>query len=199
MAVAPIAEKTDEGTYAGLRVSVDEYLDLPEDGNRYQLINGVILMSPRAVPIHQEVAGEVFFQLRAFLRSRKIGRAFQEIDVVLDSSVQGGLIYSPDVIFVRNEHVPKKNKPLMGPPDLAVEVISPGSRRLDTKTKRDDYERFDVQEYWLIDPEREKYTFFRLKSGKYVEITPGADHFNSEAVPGFVVDLVALREAMKGW
>jgi Uma2 family endonuclease len=199
MAIAPIENQIDDGPYAGLRLGVDEYLELPEDGNRYQMINGVILMSPRAVPIHQVVAAEVVFQLQCFLRAHQIGKVFPEIDVVLDSSPRGGLIYSPDAIFVRNERLPRKNKAMVGPPDLVMEVISPGSRRMDTKTKRDDYERCGVLEYWLIDSDRQEYTFFRLRDGKYIEETPEQDIFKSEAVPGFVLDLAALREVMKGW
>src|SRR5262249_11128470 len=161
MATAPVLEETGENSYAGLRVSVKEYLALPEDGNRYQLINGVILMSPRAMPLHQVVAAELISQLQYYLRVNPHGKVFPEIDVVLDASSTHGLVYSPDIVFVRNERLPRKNKAMTGPPELVVEIISPGSRRLDSKTKREDYERFGVLEYWLIDPDRQTYTFFR--------------------------------------
>jgi Uma2 family endonuclease len=201
MAVAPSWETQiiEQAPYAGLRVSVEEYLELPEDGNRYQLINGVILRSPRAMPLHQAVAMEIGWQLESYLRRKPIGKIFPEIDVVFDASPKSGLIYVPDLIFVPKKRLPRKNKAMVGPPDLAVEVISPGSRRLDTKTKREDYERYGVMEYWLIDPDQKRVTFFRLKNNKYLEIAPDADTYKSEAVPGFVLDLKSLRVAMKGW
>ena len=68
---------------------------------------------------------------------------------------------------------------LRGAPDLAVEIVSPQSRRYDSETKRADYERFGVLEYWLIDPQRGSFTFLRLASGRYAEVAAEGDLFRS--------------------
>ncbi len=78
-------------------------------------------------------------------------------------------------------------------PDLAVEILSPASRSLDTKTKRDDYDRTGVGEYWLIDPERETFTFYRNVNGKFASAESAGDHFESKIVAGFRLDLAKVR------
>lgn len=88
---------------------------------------------------------------------------------------------------------------IFGAPELIVEAISKGSRRFDTETKKGDYERFGVREYWLIDPARQAMTFYRLQDGQFVEVPASADSFESEAVPGFRLDLKRVRETFKPW
>src|SRR5262245_55103036 len=133
MAVAPILEQTEEGPYAGLRLSVDEYLQLPEDGNRYELINGVVFRSPSPVPIHQIVAGEISRQLNNFLIENAIGKAMHDTDVVFETSEGAGLVYQPDLVFIPHEKLPPMDRPITNVPNLVVEILSPGSRRLDTR------------------------------------------------------------------
>jgi Uma2 family endonuclease len=186
--------------FAGLRMSVEEFLDLPDDGCKYEMIDGVVTMSPSPVPSHQRVAGEIFAQIKWFLRSHPVGEAFTELDVHLNAGRGGGdLVYSPDVIFVRRERLADMRERIVGAPDLVVEIISRGSRKRDTITKRGDYERFGVGEYWYFDPARETMTFLRLSGGAFVEITPVVDAFTSLAVPGFVLDLKPARQAFKPW
>ena len=72
--------------------------------------------------------------------------------------------------------------------------MSQGSRRYDRITKKVDYERFGVLEYWLVDPERDAIILWRLRAGRYVEIEPEGKRFASEAIPGFVLDLTKVRK-----
>src|SRR5262245_53680057 len=69
--------------YDGLRATADEYFALPDDEFRYELIDGVILMSPSPTTNHQYVAAEVFLQLSTFLRRSPVGMAFYELDIRL--------------------------------------------------------------------------------------------------------------------
>jgi Uma2 family endonuclease len=91
------------------------------------------------------------------------------------------------------EHRARSRRRIVGPPALVVEAASAGSRRYDAITKRDDYERFGVAEYWPVDPEPDVVTFHRLEDGQYVVVAPEGDRFASRAVPGFVLDLAAVR------
>lgn len=80
-----------------------------------------------------------------------------------------------------------------------VEVLSPGGEARDVRTKRDDYERFGVGEYWIIDPRARSFLFLCLTpQGRYAQAAPSGDRFESGAVEGFVLDTAAVRSAMEG-
>lgn len=194
------ADASDEGTFAGLRMTADEFLELPDDGHKYELIDGVVMMSPRATPPHYRTTRSILRQLDSFCIANPIGEVFSEIDVRLGQDGSGrDLVYAPDIVFVRHDRQIDLTRLIDGVPDLAVEVISRGSRRIDTITMRNDCEKFGVREYWLIDPARKSMTFLRLKDGKYAEVAPDGNKYASEAVPGFVLDVAAVRETFKPW
>lgn len=180
--------------YAGLRMTADEYLALPPDGERYELVEGVVVMSPSPILRHQAVSGEIFGQLHAYLRTNPIGFAFFEVDVRLGRGVGGrDLVFRPDLVFVRRDRFAVLPAYVTGAPDLVVEVVSPSHRRYDRETKRTEYERHAVPEYWVIDPEEATVELWRLDGGAYTDVTPAGDAFPSQAVPGFVLDLGAVR------
>lgn len=175
--------------YAGLRMDADEYLALPDDGFKYELIDGVVLMSPAASFGHNDVAGMVEYLIRDFLIKSPVGSVVHETDV----RFAGDLVYRPDLSYVSNERASIITTIIEGPPDLIVEVVSRHNRPLDVRTKRRDYERFGVREYWIIDPADKTLTFLRLVNGQYAEIQPEADAFASEAIPGFRLNLAPIR------
>ena len=72
--------------------------------------------------------------------------------------------------------------------------MSQGSRRHDRITKKADYGRFGVLEYWLVDPDRDAMTFWRLRAGRYAEIEPKGNRLVSDAIPEFVLDLGKVRK-----
>ena len=151
-------------------------------------------MSPSPTPDHQDAATQISAQIVAFLNDHPVGKVFVELDVNLGQGPTGGdIVYRPDVVFIRTEKVARNRKRIDEPPDLAVEVISETSRRYDNETKKGDYERSGVSEYWVIDPKRGTMSFFRLRNGRYELIQPQGDKFTSEAVPGFVLDLARVR------
>jgi len=192
--VAPDDSFDHEPQYHGLRMSADEYLSLPEDGFSYELVDGVVCMSPSATPLHQKVALEIAFQLMSFLRGSPVGEAFTDVDVVIRRGSDGkDVVYQPDLVFVKPEKIAPDYSRLTGLPDVVVEVISTGRRRYDSETKRGDYERAGIGEYWLIDPYRKQLSFWRLEAGRYVEISPEGERFASQAAPGFVLDIARIR------
>jgi Uma2 family endonuclease len=94
----------------------------------------------------------------------------------------------PDVLFIAREHRGQIRKNYLdGPADLAVEIISPDSRKRDRKEKFEEYERAGVAEYWVIDPIRRQADFFQLGEDRvYHLITIGEDGvFRSAILPGF--------------
>ncbi|GMU24352.1 MAG: hypothetical protein AMXMBFR13_44260 [Phycisphaerae bacterium] len=62
----------------------------------------------------------------------------------------------------------------------------------EVRSKRQDYEHNAIAEYWLVDPQKERFTFYRLEGGRYTEARVRGSRFESRAVPGFSLDLVAL-------
>ncbi len=189
-----------EGPFTGLRMTADEFLRIPDESRDYELIDGVVIVTPSPTPRHQHVTVEILTQISIFLRTHPVGVVLVETDVHLGQGRTGGdVVYRPEIVFIRADDVPSIGDKLVGAPALVVEVISRGSRRIDTETKMHDYERLEVGEYWLIDPERDAITFLRLKDNRYIEVTPKEDMLRSTAVPGFSLDLAAVRKSFQAW
>lgn len=119
--------------------------DLPDDGLRYELIDGTLIVSPAPRPYHQRAIAELVAVLRTS-RSRGLEVLFAPLDWRPDgiTSVQ------PDVLVVRSAEVTRER--LVGTPLLLVEVASPASRALDRTVKFERYARAGVPQYWIVDP-----------------------------------------------
>lgn len=200
MAVTIAVGGSRDATFRGLRMTAEAFLEIPDDGFNYELLDGVVMMSPSPKPVHQRVAVRIAFELGKFLEDHPVGEVLTEIDIHLGVGPGGGdVVYKPELIFVRAERLPQMQECIVGGPDVVVEVVSRGSRRMDRETKKQDYERAGVLEYWLIDPELESMTFWRLKGGRFEEVAPVNEAFASEAVPAFVLDLARVRETFESW
>lgn len=198
MFIALLDANDKQVLYRGLRMSADEYFRLEDDGFRYELIDGVVCMSPSPLPVHQKVAVQLVVQIANYLEDHPVGTVFVELDVQLGAGPNGGdLVYRPDVVFLRAERVAQNQERIVGPPDLIVEVVSNTSRRYDNETKKDDYERCGVREYWIIDPHLETMAFYALREGRYVELTAQDDRLHSEVIAGFALDLERVRGAFR--
>lgn len=180
---------------AGLRMTAEEYLQLEEDRFRYELIDGVICLSPSPTPRHQHVMLRIVTDIHAFLEANAVGYVLFGVDVPLRQGPNGGdLVYRPDIVFIRSEIPKPLPERIAAPPQLVVEIISETSRAYDSQTKMADYERVGILEYWLIDPLRGAMTFYRLEAGRYIEAAAQGDRFQSRAIPGFVLDLSRVRQ-----
>jgi Uma2 family endonuclease len=187
-----------EARYHGMRLTAEEYYELEDDGCRYELIDGVVCMTPSPIRKHGLVSSEIAVQLGIYLKKYPVGEFAKDIDVLLGKGPRGGdLIYRPDIMFFRSGRVPDDAERYELVPDLVVEVASVSTRRFDRETKKADYERLGVSEYWIIDPRRKTMTFYRLEQGRYVEVLPDSDGFASTAVPGFTLDLAEVRKTFK--
>lgn len=174
-----------------MRCSAEEYLELPADGFWYQLINGVVLMSPEPTPRHQRLLVQLVVQMEG-AASRAGGTVLPEVDVRLGAD----LVYSPDIAYVGPGRPFSEDAALAIVPDLVVEILSPSSRGMDLRTKRSDYERFGVREYWVIDPEERRILLFRPRDGAFVESECSGATASSEVIPGLRFDLAAIRAVM---
>ncbi len=180
--------------YAGLRMTADEYLSLGETQERYELIDGVVTMSPSPSRRHNRV---LRFVIRALeeCADRTPGLDFVfETDICLSDDV----VYQPDLAVYAPGRLPPGANPVSVIPDLVVEVLSPGSRGLDLKSKRDDYERFGVGEYWVIEQSGISARVWRREGDRFVEASITSTVLSCASVPGVVVDLARLRGFVDG-
>jgi Uma2 family endonuclease len=142
----------------------EDYARLGE-GQRYQLIRGVLLAEPGPTYWHQGSAGEIFSYLHLFLKEHKLGRVYYELDVILAPDVT----VRPDITVLLNESVSKltsKGYP-NGAPDLAIEVASPGTAKYDRIVKRELYAEYGMPEYWIVRPEEKSVELLILENGSY--------------------------------
>lgn len=131
-----------------------EMLDaLPDDGQRYELIDGVLHVTPAPSNVHQLVAGEFFAYLREYLRGSNLARAlFSPADVRRGDTTRNRV--QPDVFVVRLVEGRQPPYPYaLGDLMLAIEVQSPGNPLLDYQIKRELYLSGGVSEYWIVNPE----------------------------------------------
>jgi Uma2 family endonuclease len=159
---------------------------IPE-GLKADLIDGVIHVASPDNLKHYEIDFWLAEIIARFLRKRKIkGRVFGwRIAFRLDD--ENGP--EPDLAYVGPErtHLIRATH-VKGPPDWALEIVSPSSVERDYTQKHDQYERFGVPEYWIIDPVEERMTCYRLgKNGKYKEIRSREGKIHSQVIPGFWV------------
>lgn len=140
----------------------DEFARLPDDGNRYEVIDGELYVSPSPRPLHQYAIGELIFQLQAFTRDHDLGWIFPgPIDVLF---AEGDYLV-PDLVFVRRERRGIiTSRGVEAAPDLVVEVLSEATKSRDRVLKRRRYAHFGVPEYWIIDPVGKAFEVHDLRS-----------------------------------
>lgn len=130
-----------------------DYLQLPEDGVRYEILNGELLMSPAPNLGHQKTLGNLYVAIDSFLKKHPLGEIYLAPTDVLLSEVT---VLQPDIVFITRERfdiLTREN--IQGAPDLVIEVLSLGTEKRDREGKLAQYSRFGVQEYWMVDHEKQ--------------------------------------------
>ena len=139
-----------------VRYTYEDYCELPDDGCRYEVIDGVLYMAPAPHPRHQRILFNLAALLAPFATGDNVlGEAFfAPIDVIFASED----VFQPDLIFISREglHI-ITDRGLEAAPDLVVEVLSPSTRSRDLNLKRRRYAHFGVPEYWPIDRKPEPF------------------------------------------
>ena len=179
------------------RLTYQDYFDLPESDDRYELIDGELFMVPAPVPEHQDFLGELYVVIRAFVKENGLGRVFfAPLDVVL-SEVD---VFQPDLIFVSKERLNIiTGQNVRGAPDLVVEVLSPSTAQLDRTTKRERYARFGVREYWLADINARtvEVNVFEGEVFSVAGVYGEGDMLESKVLKNLKVDISGLFEAAR--
>lgn len=144
--------------YSTKRFSLEEFSKLEvKDEMKYELIDGIVLMSPRPNYKHQEVMGNLFLQLGNYFKMKHC-KVFTEVELEFNNDV---LI--PDLSIIcgleNTDFQRYKNAP-----HIVVEILSPSSRYTDTFTKLYKYELLGVKEYWIADPKTETITIYNFEN-----------------------------------
>lgn len=175
-------------------ITAEEYLAMPEeDGPKTELIDGELVMAPRPLGEHQQIVYRLAARLDEWVRPRRLGAVFQDLDVILDEH----LVYAPDVVFLSIEHKDRYRRGrIFGPPDLVVEIISPGTVRSDRVRKFRDYLRYNVKWYWIMEQEGPVLEEYEAVEGVYMRrATVERDEpFSPLVFPGLTFTLKPLTE-----
>jgi Uma2 family endonuclease len=169
------------------------YDDLPQavdDGSRYEIIGGELVVSPSPTTAHQQMVSTLHLVIGNIVVANGLGRVLPgPVDVRLGAHT----VVVPDLLFVRSAHLDiVKPAWIEGAPDLVVEVASPSTRGRDNVQKAAAYAEAGVPEYWLPDPERRVFRMLALRDGVYRDVEPVDGRFRSTVIDGLVVDPGAL-------
>jgi Uma2 family endonuclease len=161
------------------------FLELDGDNQHVEWVNGEVITMPPVSNDHQDLGGFLYAILRPFVEASELGVVRHEPFQMKTGPELPGR--SPDIIFIAKRNLARlKKNHLEGPADVAIEIISPGSRAVDRGDKHYEYERGGVREYWLLDPERKQAEFYVLSRDRIyrpADIIDGI--FRSTVVRGF--------------
>ena len=170
------------------KLTYADYLKTSDD-ERYELLNGELVMPPAPLLHHQYVQIKLSTRLDAFVEERNLGVVYPTpTDVVLSDTD----VVQPDILFVSNERsriLTREN--VRGAPDLVVEILSSATADRDRRVKRDLYAQHGVKEYWIVDPDARTITvLLRGESGFGVNNIYGEGQIlRSPTLAGFSVAL----------
>jgi len=175
----PMATATHVPTF-----SFDDFCYLSREGRKADLINGVVYLAPPERLDENRLCLWLAELLGAFIRRKGLGNVFVS-QVVFRLDDRNGL--EPDIAYVREEHRHQiHRKYIDGPPDLAVEIVSPESVERDYEQKRRLYEKAGVAEYWIVDEYLKKLIMLHLdRKGIYHATRPQEGAYQSHVLPGF--------------
>jgi Uma2 family endonuclease len=177
-------------TASDLRFTNADLECMPEDGNRYEVIDGEFYVSGAPGFIHQTILVNIAGAFLDYLRDRPIGKIIPGVGVIFDD--YNGVI--PDLIFVTRERM---RKALIGSrfhaaPEIVTEILSPGAsdERRDRDVRRKLYASRGAGEYWIVDPENRSVEIHRRnEKGDLVfgETLRQTDELTCSLLPGFAV------------
>ncbi len=143
------------------RVDLDA---MPDDGHRYELVDGVLVVTPAPSTAHQSAV----VQLVVLLQASAPDASYRVLVAPFDVALADDTVLQPDVLVARASDLTAQDLPAA--PLLAVEVLSPSTRRVDLTLKRSRYAAAGTPAYWVFDPEEPSLTAWELHDGEYVEI-----------------------------
>jgi len=167
--------------------SFTDFLELIQENQKADLLDGVIYMASPESLDHNDLVFWLGSILRLYVEERRLGRMTVN-KVAFRLSHHSAP--EPDLAFVKSSRFDRlKSGYVDGPPDLAVEIVSPDSIERDYENKRRRYEEAGVGEYWIIDPLDSSATFLVREGSAFVERSPKDHIYRSDVLAGFEFDV----------
>ena len=184
---------------ASVKFTYDDFVHFPDDGKRHELIDGEHYVTPSPNTKHQTVSVNLTANLAWYLEAHPIGRVFHAPFDVVFSNFD---VVEPDLLYVSRQRLDVlTEKHVRGAPDLVVEILSPGTKKVDEGAKRDLYERFGVREYWMVNPALDTVTVYRLRDLALVReaelSAAGGDVLTTPLLPGWAAPLARIFAASR--
>jgi len=179
------------------KLTYEDYVLIPDDGKRHQIIDGKHYVSDTPFIRHQRISRRLLCCIGKFLDEHPLGEILMApTDVILSPHD----IVQPDLLFISNERasaiVTEAN--IQGAPDLLIEILSEDTRRLDEVLKRRAYKRFGVQESWIFDPQsKTTQVWERTTEGlrrRTLLSADAGDVLTSPLLPGLEIPLAEIFE-----
>lgn len=166
------------------------YAALTDDGECYEIVQGVLVMSPAPRFKHQKCILVLSSYLYQIITVAQLGEVVAgPFDVVLSEQN----VLQPDLLVVLSEHLDRLHEEgVMGAPDLVIEAVSPSSKLYDRVNKHMAYEQAGVPEYWLMRPQQKTIELFTLENGKYHSL---GEFQGEQVLPSRIVPQMALPVA----
>ena len=178
------------------RLTYEDFVRIPDDGLRHEIIDGVHYVTPSPVRRHQQLMGRLHVAIGHFLELHpEIGEVYLS---PLDTVFSPWDVVEPDLVFVAADQLEILTEPnIQGAPALVVEILSPSTRRRDLGVKRLLFDRGGVREYWVVDPKARELTVYRRAPGGGLAKAEqlGANHdatLTTPLLPGFALSLAKL-------
>ena len=175
------------------RITYEEYLSGPEIKQRYEIVDGVMIMPPSPNVVHQTILRQLFLNLNQHVDDGDLGEVwFAPLDVVIQREPLR--TRQPDLLFVSSARAGIVGQVIEGAPDLVVEILSPGNTRSAMEEKLADYARLAVQECWLVSPEARSVEVMELGEGQWqrVGIFGLGDQVHSPVLPGLALTVAEV-------
>jgi Uma2 family endonuclease len=175
-------------------LTVADLESLPDDGNRYEIVDGELFVSTSPSFVHQTILARLLYAILNFLQGNPIGDVVPGVGVIFDD--HNAVI--PDLVYISRERMPETvvGGRLVRAPEIAIEILSPGSsnERRDRHIKLNLYSARAVREYWIVDPESRSIDIYRNQSGKLdlISTLHAGDVLTSTELPGFSTRIESL-------
>ena len=159
-----------------------------DDGQRWELIDGVPYLMASPAPKHQEILLGFGAEFRARLRGKKC-KVYTELDVRLNYDKADDTVFRPDLIVVCDPEKVGKTA-INGAPDLIIEILSPSTRKHDITTKFVKYREAGVKELWYVDPDVQTVMVYKWSDGVYIADNYGpTDKITVGILPELTIDM----------
>jgi Uma2 family endonuclease len=170
-------------------MTVHDYRLLPDAGPRFQLVDGEFHMAPAPNTYHQIISRNLGYLLMRYLEDHPVGEVFMAPFDVYLSDID---VFQPDILFfAKEQHKYLDKRGAVSAPWLAIEILSPSSRRLDAGPKREVYARCGTRELWLIDPDKRELAVYLLREDaeRPARLVAENESFTSALLPGLEISL----------